>query len=384
MRRRVAIVGAGMTYFRSMSPMTSEEMVFEAVRKCLDDAGVDVNDVDAVVGGSAPDAFDGYHHKGLVAVEPAGAFAKPFSRVFVGGGTGVGAAIAGWWHVASGLFDKVLVVAWEKMSHPYPHAQPLFRTIFEPIIEQPLGPNLIWIFALEMRRYMEIHRLDKELIARVAVKNKANALDHPYAQLGAKITVDDVLKSPVLVWPVNRLDISPTSDGAVALLFASEHEAKKITDTPVWLDGVGACLDSQYWTNRDLGYPYYVYLAAQQAYKMAGITNPLKEIDVFEPYDPFTYKELHHLDALLGKPGLAPQLLKEGQLERDGDHPTSPSGGLLGVGNPIAAAGLMKVAELYWQLSGRAGKRQVPNAYVGVAQAWGDLMQVGQVVVCRV
>ncbi|MEM4283669.1 MAG: thiolase domain-containing protein [Candidatus Caldarchaeum sp.] len=383
MRRRVAIVGAGMTYFRSMLPMTSEEMVFEAVRKCLDDAGLDAGDVDAVVCGSAPDAFDGYHHKGLVAVEPSGAFAKPFSRVFVGGGTGVGVAISGWWHVASGMFDKVLVVAWEKMSHPYPHAQPLFRSIFEPILEQPLGPNLIWIFALEMRRYMERHRLDKELIARVAVKNKANAMDHPYAQLGAKITVDDVLKSPVLVWPVHRLDISPTSDGAVALLFTSEHESKKITDTPVWVDGVGACLDSQYWTNRDLSYPYYVYLAAQQAYKMAGITNPLKEIDVFEPYDPFTYKELHHLDALLGKPGLAPQLLKEGQLERDGDHPTSPSGGLLGVGNPIAAAGLMKVAELYWQLSGRAGKRQVPNAYVGVAQAWGDLMQVGQVVVCR-
>ncbi|MEM0477037.1 MAG: hypothetical protein QXN77_01355, partial [Candidatus Caldarchaeum sp.] len=220
MRRRVAIVGAGMTYFRSMLPMTSEEMVFEAVRKCLDDAGLDAGDVDAVVCGSAPDAFDGYHHKGLVAVEPSGAFAKPFSRVFVGGGTGVGVTISGWWHIASGLFDKVLVVAWEKMSHPYPHAQPLFRSIFEPILEQPLGPNLIWIFALEMRRYMERHRLDKELIARVAVKNKANAMDHPYAQLGAKITVDDVLKSPVLVWPVHRLDISPTSDGAVALLFA--------------------------------------------------------------------------------------------------------------------------------------------------------------------
>ena len=277
----------------------------------------------------------------------------------------------------------MLLVAWEKTSHPYPHAQKLFQSIFDPVLEQPLGPNLIWIFALEMRRYMEMHNLEKELIARVAVKNKANALDHHYAQLGAKITVDDVLNSPVLVWPVNRLDISPTSDGAVALMLASDEEARKITDTPVWIDGVGACLDSQFWTNRDLAYPYYVYLAAQQAYKKAGITNPLKQIDVFEPYDPFTYKELHHLDGLLGKPGLAPKLLEEGMLERDGDYPTCPSGGLLGVGNPIAAAGLLKIAELYWQLSGRAGKRQVPNAYVGVAQAWGDLMQVGQVVVCR-
>jgi len=381
--RRVAIVGAGMTCFRSMLPMTPQEMVFEAVRKCLDDAGLSHKDVQAIVTGSAPDAFDGYHHKGSVVVESFSGVGKPVSRVYVGGGTGVGVAVAGWWHVASGAFDRVLLVAWEKMSHPYPHAQPLFKTIFEPLLEQPLGPNLIWIFALEMRRYMEAHKLKKELIAEVAVKNKGNGLDHPYAQLGARITVEDVLKSPVLVWPVNRLDISPTSDGAVALMLASEEEAKKITDTPVWLDGVGACLDSQYWTNRDLAYPYYVYLAAQQAYKMAGITNPLKEIDIFEPHDPFTYKELHHLDALLGKPGLAPRLLAEGQLARDGDHPTCPSGGLLGVGNPIAAAGLMKVAELYWQLSGRAGRRQVPNAYVGVAQAWGDLMQVGQVVVCR-
>ncbi|MEM4573124.1 MAG: thiolase domain-containing protein [Candidatus Caldarchaeum sp.] len=383
MTRRVAIVGAGMTYFRSLSPLTSQELVFEAVRKCLDDCGLEPKDVDAVVAGSAPDAFDGHHHKGLLAAEPSDAFGKPFSRIFVGGGTGVGLGVAGWWHVKSGLFDKVLLVAWEKMSHPYPHAQKLFQSIFDPVLEQPLGPNLIWIFALEMRRYMEMHNLEKELIARVAVKNKANALDHHYAQLGAKITVDDVLNSPVLVWPVNRLDISPTSDGAVALMLASDEEARKITDTPVWIDGVGACLDSQFWTNRDLAYPYYVYLAAQQAYKKAGITNPLKQIDVFEPYDPFTYKELHHLDGLLGKPGLAPKLLEEGMLERDGDYPTCPSGGLLGVGNPIAAAGLLKIAELYWQLSGRAGKRQVPNAYVGVAQAWGDLMQVGQVVVCR-
>jgi acetyl-CoA C-acetyltransferase len=221
--RRVAIVGAGMTCFRSMLPMTPQEMVFEAVRKCLNDAGLSHKDVQAIVTGSAPDAFDGYHHKGSVVVESFSGAGKPVSRVYVGGGTGVGVAVAGWWHVASGAFDRVLLVAWEKMSHPYPHAQPLFKTIFEPLLEQPLGPNLIWIFALEMRRYMEAHKLKKELIAEVAVKNKGNALDHPYAQLGARIIVEDVLKSPVLVWPVNRLDISPTSDGAVALMLASEE-----------------------------------------------------------------------------------------------------------------------------------------------------------------
>jgi uncharacterized OB-fold protein len=113
------------------------------------------------------------------------------------------------------------------------------------------------------------------------------------------------------------------------------------------------------------------------------VNEPRKEIHVAEPYDPFDYKELHHLEGLLlFDKGKAPEAARDGVLNRDGDLPSCPSGGLLGVGNPIAAAGLMKIAELYWQLSGSAGARQVPGSPErGVAQAWGDLMQVGTVVV---
>jgi acetyl-CoA C-acetyltransferase len=119
------------------------------------------------------------------------------------------------------------------------------------------------------------------------------------------------------------------------------------------------------------------------AYDMAGITEPRKEIHIVEPYDPFDYKELHHLEGLLlADKGEAPRLTADGVTQRDGDMPVCPSGGLLGVGNPIAAAGLMKVAELFWQLRGEAGKRQVPGKpRTGLAQAWGDLMQVGTVVI---
>ena len=122
------------------------------------------------------------------------------------------------------------------------------------------------------------------------------------------------------------------------------------------------------------------------AYKMAGITEPRKQINIVEPYDPFSYKELHHLEGLLlADKGGAPKLTADGVTQRNGDMPVSPSGGLLGVGNPIAAAGLMKVAEIFWQLRGEAGRRQVPGQpKVGLAQAWGDLMQVGTVVVMRV
>ncbi len=118
---------------------------------------------------------------------------------------------------------------------------------------------------------------------------------------------------------------------------------------------------------------------------MAGIKEPSKEIHIAEPYDPFTYKELHHMEGLMLCPrGGSVKMLLDGETKRDGRLPVSPSGGLLGVGNPIAAAAMMKIIEIFLQLRGEAGARQVPGSpQCGVAQAWGDLMQVGTVVVMR-
>jgi acetyl-CoA C-acetyltransferase len=383
--RRVAVVGAGMTKFMRRAMETGRELAWQASSMALESCEMARQDIDTVVLGTAPDTFDGVHMKGEYLADGAGAWQKPIMRGYVGGGTGVFAAIQGWYHVASGLFDTCLVVCEEKMSTCLPHPQAAFLTIFDNMLERPLGPNLIWIFALEMRRYMAAHGISKRDIALVSVKNKGNALDHPCAQVAQKITVDDVLNSETLVWPVNWLDISPVSDGSVALILAAEHVAKRVTDKPVWIDGVGWHLDTAYWTNRDLYYPKYVEYAARMAYRMAGITEPRKQIHIAEPYDPFSYKELHHMEGLLlcGK-GEAAQMTADGVTQRNGDLPVCPSGGLLGVGNPIAAAGLMKVAEIFWQLRGEAGKRQVPGKPItGVAQAWGDLMQVGTVVVMR-
>jgi len=384
MGQRVAVVGAGMTRFVRRAQETGKELAWEAAKAALDSCEIPLDAIDSVALGTAPDAFDGVHMKGEYLSDGAGGFGKPTFRTYVGGGTGVFVTIQGWYQVASGMFDTCLVVAEEKMSSTQPHAQGAFITIFDNIIERPLGPNLLWIFALEMNRYMSVYGLEKRDIAQVAVKNKRNAADHPAALLGDRdITVEDILDSEVLAWPVQRLDVSPVSDGAVAVVLAAEHVARRITDKPVWIDGVGWHLDTQFWTNRDLVYPRYVEYAARQAYEMAGIREPRKEIHIAEPYDPFDYKELHHLEGLQLFPrGKAPEAARDGVLNRDGDLPTCPSGGLLGVGNPIAAAGLMKIAELFWQLRGDAGARQVPgDPKKGVAQAWGDLMQVGTVVV---
>lgn len=386
-RNRVAIVGAGMTKFVRRAQETGKELAWEAASKALESCEMTLDDIDAVVISSAPEAFDGVHMKTVYLSDGCGGWGKPVIRGFVGGGTGVFGSIQGWYHIASGLFDTVLVVAEEKMSSCQPHPQGAFITIFDNITERPLGPNLLWIFALEMNAYMTRYGLSKRDIALVAVKNKRNAADHPAALLGdPHITVEDVLNSEVLAWPVQRLDVSPVTDGAVAVVMAAEHVARRVTDKPVWVEGVGWSLDTAYWTNRDLSYPTYVEEAARMAYKMAGITEPRKQIHIAEPYDPFDYKELHHLEGLLlFDKGKAPEATALGITQRDGDLPVCPSGGLLGVGNPIAAAGLMKVAELFWQLRGEAGARQVPGQPKrGVAQAWGDLMQVGTVIVLGV
>lgn len=381
--RRVAVVGAGMTKFVRRSQETGKELAWEAARMALDSCDLKLKDMDSAIIGTAPDAFDGVHRKGEYLSDGVGGWRKPFMRGFVGGATGVFMPIQGWYHIASGLHDTCLVVAEEKMSSCLPHPQGAFISIWDQFLESPLGVSLLWFFAFEMNRYMHVHGITEREIAQVSVKNKKNALDHPCAQVAENITVDDVMKSETMAWPVKRLDVSPTSDGAVAIILASEEAAKKITNKPVWIEGVGWCLDSMWAVNRDLYYPEYVEHAARMAYKMAGIKEPKKEINIVEPYDPFDYKELHHLEGLLlADKGQAAKLTTDGVTQRNGDMPVCPSGGALGVGNAIAATGLMKVAEIFWQLRGEAGKRQVPGKpRKGLAQAWGDEMQVGTVTV---
>ncbi|HZA24779.1 MAG TPA: thiolase domain-containing protein [Dehalococcoidia bacterium] len=386
-QNKVAVIGAGLTRFMRRALETPKELAFEAAKTALEDAGLTIDDIDCVVSVTAPEAFDGVHMKGEYLADGAGAFGKPYLRSYVGGGSGVFSLVTGWYHIASGHFDTCLVVAEEKMSTAMPHPQGAFNAIYDQFTERPLGVNLLWIFALEMNRYMQTYGVPMETFARVAQKNKRNGLDHPSSQPGiaGEFTIEQIMASEVMVWPVQRLMVSPISDGAGAMVLASERFARRLSKSPVWIEGVGWDLDTSYWTNRDLYYPRYVEKAARMAYEMAGITDPRRDIHVVEPYDPFAYNELHHLEGLLlADQGQAPRLVEQGFWDRDTETgiPASPSGGLLGVGNPISAAGLMKLAEIYWQLQGEAGLRQVKREVRrGLAQGWGDLMQVGTVVI---
>ena len=163
--KEVAVIGGGMTLFRRHLKETGKELSYLATKMAMEDSGLQADDIDMVVMGSAPDAFDGIHMKGENLLDGCGAKNKPYVRVFNGGGTGVFAPIAGWWHVASGVADVCLVVCEEKMGNIYPHPQTAFRHIWDPILDRPLNPNLVWLFAMEYNRYMTIHNIKKEWIA---------------------------------------------------------------------------------------------------------------------------------------------------------------------------------------------------------------------------
>jgi acetyl-CoA C-acetyltransferase len=166
---RVAIIGAGITKFVRRAQETGKELSWQAANMALDSCGMDIDRIDSVTMGPAPGAFDGVHMKAEYLSDGAGGKFKPYMRNFVGGGTGVFAPIHGYFHVASGMFDTCMVVCSEKMSSAYPHPQGAFVTIFDHTTEQALNPNLVWIFALEMNRYMRVNNIKKEDIAAVLV-----------------------------------------------------------------------------------------------------------------------------------------------------------------------------------------------------------------------
>jgi len=187
------------------------------------------------------------------------------------------------------------------------------------------------------------------------------------AQEPMDITVADVLNSEMLASPIRLLDTKPTSDGSCAVIVAREEKAKKLTDKPVWILGAGNCYDAHYLGDRDLAECDALVSAARRAYGMAGITDPMKDIDVAEISEEYSYQELLWMEGLgLCGRGEAGKLIDAGVTQMGGQLPVNPSGGVLS-GNPVTVAGMTRVAEVFLQLRGEAGDRQVPGASVALA-----------------
>ncbi|HEX78508.1 MAG TPA: thiolase family protein [Dehalococcoidia bacterium] len=382
--RRVAVVGSGQTKHGRRDDVSYPELVHEAVAAALEDTGLTLKDIEAIVTGSMPSPMEGVNATHLYWSDGIGAFSKPVLRVATCGSTGMSVAHSAFYHVASGLFDVVLALGAEKMYEGDP--QGTMNTVAEPFFQRVFIGGAPTVFALQCNAYIHRYGIPEERIreaaARISVAHHNNALDNPYAHIKVKITVDDVLKSRIISYPLRLLDTCPSSDGACAVIMASEEAARKIAKTPAWIKDVGYCGDEHWFGDADKVRWESAIFAAQRAYKMAKIFDPARELDYAEIYNPFTFQELLYYECFgfCGE-GEACSLVERGVIFKEGNLPCDLSGGVLAT-NPIGASGLIRVAESALQIMGKAGAHQAPRAInTALAHAMGGVDQFNGIMI---
>lgn len=357
MLRRVAIVGYAQSHHQHNMQKTREDMVFEVCKEALHHAGILREDLDTVVTAST-DFLDGRTISNVFLSMAVGAFLKDESKVEEDGTFALYYALM---RILAGTHDVALIEAHTQGSTFNPH-QVSYYTL-DPLFDRQIGVlNDIAAAALQARMYMNRYSVSEEHLAMAAVKNITNAAENSYAHRKMPdVSVAEVMSSKVFYDPIRELTMSPISDGACALILASEERAKEITDKPVWIEGVGSCQDP-YLRDRDIQNLDSLQRAARTAYRMAGVKEPFSELDVAEVSEKFAHEELMIYEALgLCQEGQGKNLIERGTTRRDGEMPVNPSGGALGA-DPVCATGLIRVIEAAKQIRGEAGGYQVPNA----------------------
>ena len=382
MLKNVAIIGVGQSDFKYYRPgATVAELAQEVAVLATEDAGISLNEIDAVVSSQAPTSLFGIDAVQRWYVGAVGGRNKPFLRINTGGATGGSAAQAGYFHVASGLFDLVLVVGAEKIGES-PDTQLILNQIWEPAWERDFALNAINMCAFQGVSHMHRYKTSVEDFARVSVRSHANALLNSHAHIRKAVTMDEVLSSRILCWPITLLQACPRSSGGCALVLASEKKAKELSTRPAWITGVQACTNTVFMGDK-MDMPFNDHadfddltIAAEKAYAMAGIDDPLHQLDVAEIYAPFSNMEIAAAEALGFCPkGQGAVMGKEGAFDMDGELPINPSGGVLCT-NPISVTALVRVAEAALQVMERAGQRQVKGAKRAVATGMGGSLQI--------
>ena len=366
---KVAIIGVGQT----TSEMVKKEMFYdvtaEASRLAVEDAGLERRDVDNVVLGEY-DLAIGRTASHMYTIPAVGGFYRDEIRV---NDDGLFAVVQAYLGIASGEYDVTLVAS-TGISSEAPQEK-VTNLQLDPFFHRPMGLFDRMANAMQAERYRQRYGITPEQSARVVVKNRRNAAANPHACLRDEVTVDDVLSSPYTAYPLRQLECAARADGACAVIMASEPTARRICPRPVWIAGLGWFNDTYYLGDKELSELGALRLAAGSAYKMAGIKNPAKEIDVAEVFDVTAYHELMACEALgFCGPGEGGRIMEEGITEPAGMLPVNPSGGLTS-SYILAASGLAGLLEAALQLTGRAQSRQVPDCRTALAQSmtgWGN------------
>lgn len=369
MTNKIAVIGIGMTQLRSITPDVSyKEMMFEAAVKAYSDAGVDPRkDVQSFVC-SSEDFLEGTSIFDEYVPDQIGGSLKPVCTI---SGDGLYSLATAYMQISSGLVDVAAVEAHSKASEIV-SIRNIMSLAMDPIYTRPLEADPHFVAGLEMTRFLHESGNTREQCAKVVEKNRRNALRNPYAAYSSPLTAQEALNSEPVCHPLCKADISESADGAAVVVLASEEKAKEFCDDPIWILGVGWCSDTPCLETREWGEATYARISADKAFKMAGIQ--LKDMDLLEIDDSFSYKELQHLEAagfcLKGEAG---HLTDKGATRHDGELPVNASGGSLGMGYTFEMAGLQRLCEIVLQLRNEAGEHQVKNARKGFVQCWRGL-----------
>jgi len=377
MANRVGVIGIGQTQYSAVrGDVSLPGLIREAVFRALEDAHLTMDDIDAVVIGKAPDFFEGMMMPEPYLAEALGAVGKPLFRVHTAGSVGGSTAIVAASHVEAGVHERVLTIGWQQQSV----SEAMWALSFPIPFQQQLVAGAGGYFAPFIREYMRRSNAPEDIGILVALKDRLNALKNPYAHLHEPdITYDSVKESFMLWEPIRYSETCPSSDGAIAMVLASESAAEASAAStgvrPAWIHGTAMRSEPATANGRDQVSPDAGKLCAADVYRQAGITNPREQVDVIEMYVPFSWYEPMWLENL----GFAPEgdgwrLTEAGVTQLDGDLPVNCSGGVLST-NPIGASGMIRFGEAAMQVRGTAGDHQVDGARTAVGHAYGGAAQ---------
>jgi len=374
---RVAVVGIGQTKYASVrGDVSLPGLLREAVYRALDDAHLTMDDIDAIVVGKAPDFFEGMMMPETYLAEALGAVGKPLFRVHTAGSVGGSTAIVAASHVESGVHDRVLTIGWQQQSV----SEAMWALSFPIPFQQQLVAGAGGYFAPFIREYMRRSDAPDDIGILVALKDRLNALKNPYAHLHEPDITYDSIKESFMLWePIRYAETCPSSDGAIAMVLASESAAEASAASsgvpPAWIHGTAMRSEPATASGRDQITPDAGKECAADVFAQAGITDPRAQVDVVEMYVPFSWYEPMWLENL----GFAPEgegwkMTESGATQMTGDLPVNCSGGVLST-NPIGASGMIRFGESAMQVRGTAGDHQVDGAKVALGHAYGGAAQ---------
>jgi acetyl-CoA C-acetyltransferase len=371
MPNNVYVLGAGSTKYGKLNEGIIE-IALNASIDAINSAGITPKDVQAGYISNVFGVSDRQVHMAPVIMSNLGVPEVPGLTIESACGSGSIMFREAYANVAAGFYDCVLGLGVEKITHTGTiQSTTLFSYCSDFFYEGGNGASFPGLFASIARLYMAKYKASEEDLAHVAVKNHENGILNPKAHVRKKITIDDVLKSPVVASPLKLYDCCPFSDGASAVILCNEDFAKKSSRPYVEVigSGRGASPASVQGRNDITTIPSTI-AAATQAYKMAGITP--KDIDFAEVHDCFTIAEIIDIEDLgFFEKGAGARAVRDGATSRKGEIPINPSGGLKSKGHPIGATGIGQVVEVFEQLTGKAEQRTIGDAEIALTHNFG-------------